>query len=113
MAQLDEAAPPVDEPESQLDAQVTLRDQRLAAVESVLRASGARRVLDLGCGPGALLERLLSDDYELIVGADVSVRALERASRRLKLDEMHEVQRRRITLLHSPLTYRDKRPGRF
>jgi 3' terminal RNA ribose 2'-O-methyltransferase Hen1 len=78
-------------------------------VLSVLKASGARRVLDLGCGAGALLERLIREDYELIVGADVSVRALEQAARRLKLEEMHDAQRQRIRLLHSPLTYTDKR----
>jgi dethiobiotin synthetase len=93
LAQLDEAAPPVEEPdepgrEEQLEERVSLRDQRLGTVQSVLKASGARRVLDLGCGPGALLERLLREDYEFIVGADVSVRALEQAARRLKLDEM-------------------------
>jgi 3' terminal RNA ribose 2'-O-methyltransferase Hen1 len=111
MARLDEAAPPADEPEpeSQPADRVTLREQRLAAVQSAIKASGARRVLDLGCGAGALLERLLTDGYELIVGADVSVRALEQAARRLKLDDMHDAQRNRITLLHSPLTYRDKR----
>jgi 3' terminal RNA ribose 2'-O-methyltransferase Hen1 len=70
-------------------------------------------VLDLGCGAGALLQRLLPDGYEEIVGADVSVRALEQAARRLKLDEMHDDQRRRVTLLHSPLTYRDKRLAGF
>jgi 3' terminal RNA ribose 2'-O-methyltransferase Hen1 len=114
LAQLDEAAPPVeelDEPgrEAQLEERVSLRDQRLGSVQSVLKASGARRVLDLGCGPGALLERLLREDYELIVGADVSIRALEQAARRLRLDGMHDAQRRRIQLWQSPLTYRDKR----
>jgi len=113
LARLDEDAPSVepDEPrQEQLgEERVSLRDQRLGAVETVLKESGARRVLDLGCGSGALLERLLRDGYEEIVGADVSVRALEQAARRLKLDEMHDDQRRRINLLHSPLTYRDKR----
>ncbi len=115
LAQLGEAAPSLDEAETETETEkqprehVSLRDQRLAAVESVVKASGARRVLDLGCGPGALLERLLSDDYELIVGADVSVRALELAARRLGLEDMHDAQRNRITLLHSPLTYRDTR----
>jgi 3' terminal RNA ribose 2'-O-methyltransferase Hen1 len=66
-------------------------------------------VLDLGCGAGGLLARVIRDDYELVVGADVSVRALEAAARRLKLDELHDAQRQRIKLLHSPLTYRDKR----
>jgi 3' terminal RNA ribose 2'-O-methyltransferase Hen1 len=114
LAQLDEAAPPVDDPdeaggEEQLEERVSLRDQRLGTVEAVLKTSGARSVLDLGCGAGALLQRLIGVDYERIVGVDVSVRALEQAARRLKLDAMHDAQRRRIELLHSPLTYRDKR----
>jgi 3' terminal RNA ribose 2'-O-methyltransferase Hen1 len=117
LARLEEDALSVelDEPEQEQlsDERVSLRDQRLGAVETALKDSGARRVLDLGCGPGALLERLLSDGYEEIVGVDVSVRALEQAARRLKLDEMHDGQRRRITLLHSPLTYRDKRLAGF
>ncbi|HEX3872878.1 MAG TPA: 3' terminal RNA ribose 2'-O-methyltransferase Hen1 [Solirubrobacteraceae bacterium] len=119
LAQLDDASPAADggadergpepEPEKKLEDRVSLRDLRLDAVQAVLRASGARRVLDLGCGAGALLGRLIADDYDLIVGADVSVRALEQAGRRLKLDDMHDAQRRRISLIHSPLTYRDKR----
>jgi 3' terminal RNA ribose 2'-O-methyltransferase Hen1 len=111
LARLDDAAPAPEDPdrEEQLEERVSLRDQRLGSVESVLKASGAKRVLDLGCGAGALLQRLVNDDYELVVGADVSVPALEQAARRLKLDEMHDERRRRIELLHSPLTYRDKR----
>lgn len=104
-----------DEParEEQLEERVSLRDQRLGAVQSVLRASGARRVLDLGCGPGALLQRLIHDGYELVVGVDVSAGALETAAKRLRLDEMHDAQRQRIALLQSPLTYRDKRLAGF
>jgi 3' terminal RNA ribose 2'-O-methyltransferase Hen1 len=118
LAQLDESMPPSEElfepgREEQLEERVSLRDQRLGTVQSVLRASGARRVLDLGCGAGALLERLIREDYELVVGVDVSVRALEQAARRLRLDGMHDAQRRRIALLHSPLTCRDKRLACF
>ena len=111
LAQLDEAAPPEDEParEEELEERVSPRDQRLGTVQAVLKASGARRVLDLGCGAGALLQRLLRDGYEEVVGVDVSVRALEAAHRRLRLDRLPEAQRRRVTLLQSPLTYRDKR----
>jgi 3' terminal RNA ribose 2'-O-methyltransferase Hen1 len=114
LARLDDAMPAVeDSDEETLERRVSLRDQRLDAVEAVLRDSGARRVLDLGCGAGALLERLIREDYELVVGTDVSVRALEQAARRLKLDEMHDAQRQRIDLIQSPLTYRDKRLAGF
>ena len=85
---------------------MSLRDQRLGTVQAVLQASGARRVLDLGCGPGALLERLVRDGYEQVTGVDVSARALEQAARRLRLDRRPDP---RVSLLHSPLTYRDKR----
>jgi 3' terminal RNA ribose 2'-O-methyltransferase Hen1 len=118
LAQLDEAAPTSEDSEQpdaeeQLEERFSLRDQRLGTVQSVLKASGARRVLDLGCGAGALLDRLIREDYELVVGVDVSVRSLELAARRLKLDSMHDAQRQRISLLHSPLTYRDKRLAGF
>ena len=115
LAQLDEAAAPADdeaagdEGEEALEERVSLRDQRLGTVESVLKASGARRVLDLGCGPGALLQRLVRAGYDEVVGVDVSARALEAAERRLKLDRMPDAQRARIKLLQSPLTYRDRR----
>ena len=90
-----------------------LRDQRLDAVVAALEESGARRVLDLGCGSGALLRRLLAGPYEKVVGVDVSVRALEGAARRLDLDTMHDAERARVELLQSPLTYRDRRLGGF
>jgi 3' terminal RNA ribose 2'-O-methyltransferase Hen1 len=87
-----------------------LRDLRLTAVLGVLRASGARRVLDLGCGDGRLLAGLLQDgQFEQIVGVDASAAALERAARRLRLAEMAPRQRARIGLLQGALTYSDRR----
>jgi 3' terminal RNA ribose 2'-O-methyltransferase Hen1 len=114
LAQLDEQAPSGEEAEEppredELEEKVSLRDQRLGSVQAVLKASGARRILDLGCGAGALLGPLMRDGYDELVGVDVSVRALEAAARRLKLDRLPDVQRARIKLLQSPLTYRDKR----
>ena len=98
-----------EDPEGALEERVLLRDQRLGTVRAALKASGARRVLDLGCGPGALLRLLVQDGYDEVVGVDVSSRALEIAARRLRLDELHDDRRDRIRLLQSPLTYRDKR----
>jgi 3' terminal RNA ribose 2'-O-methyltransferase Hen1 len=87
-----------------------LRDLRLTAVLGALRASGARRVLDLGCGDGRLLAGLLQDgQFEQIVGVDASTAALERAARRLRLAEMAPRQRARIGLLQGALTYSDRR----
>jgi 3' terminal RNA ribose 2'-O-methyltransferase Hen1 len=51
----------------------------------------------------------VADGYDEVVGADVSIRALEIAHRRLKLDLLSDERRARIRLLHSPLTYRDRR----
>ncbi|HLL79259.1 MAG TPA: methyltransferase domain-containing protein, partial [Ktedonobacteraceae bacterium] len=96
--------------EEKLEQPVSLHQQRLGAVMSVLRQVEARRVLDLGCGEGKLLKLLLQEkSIEKIVGMDVSYRALEIAQSRLKLDRLPARQKERITLLHGSLTYRDKR----
>jgi 2-polyprenyl-3-methyl-5-hydroxy-6-metoxy-1,4-benzoquinol methylase len=87
-----------------------LRDLRVAAVVRELTAAGARRVLDLGCGDGRLLAALLTDPrFEEITGVDASAAALDRAARRLHLDEMAPRQKQRIRLLLGALTYTDRR----
>ncbi|MDZ4659943.1 MAG: 3' terminal RNA ribose 2'-O-methyltransferase Hen1 [Bythopirellula sp.] len=87
----------------------TLHEQRLGAVLSAIRASGAQTVVDLGCGEGKLLRELLADkQFTNILGMDVSIRSLEIAHRRLKLDRLPSMQRDRIRLHHGALTYRDE-----
>ncbi|MEU6143914.1 3' terminal RNA ribose 2'-O-methyltransferase Hen1 [Streptomyces sp. NPDC047081] len=84
--------------------------QRRDAILAALQASGAARVLDLGCGQGQLVQALLKDvRYTEIVGVDVSMRALTIASRRLKLDRMGERQASRVKLFQSSLAYTDNR----
>ena len=96
--------------EAKVKEHVRLRDLRLTAVIGALKASGARRVLDLGCGDGRLLSGLLKDgQFEEIVGVDASAAILERAARRLSLAEMAPRQRQRIRLLQGALTYGDRR----
>ncbi|MEU1261695.1 3' terminal RNA ribose 2'-O-methyltransferase Hen1 [Streptomyces cellulosae] len=99
------------EPEAEDEEKPTsLAVQRREAILAVLRASGAARVLDLGCGQGQLVQALLKDPaFTEIVGVDVSMRALTIASRRLKLDRMGERQASRVTLLQGSLAYTDKR----
>ena len=107
---VDERAPGADDEEATVERTVSLNEQRLASVLAVLRGSGARRVIDLGCGEGRLLKLLLDDrQFEEIVGMDVSYRALEIASNRLRLERMPERQRQRIRLVHGSLMYRDSR----
>ncbi|MFG2731174.1 3' terminal RNA ribose 2'-O-methyltransferase Hen1 [Streptomyces canus] len=84
--------------------------QRREAILEALRAAGAARVLDLGCGQGQLVQALLKDPkFTEIVGVDVSVRALTIASRRLKLDRMGERMASRVQLFQGSLAYTDKR----
>ncbi|MFD8045235.1 3' terminal RNA ribose 2'-O-methyltransferase Hen1 [Streptomyces chartreusis] len=84
--------------------------QRRDAILAALKASGAARVLDLGCGQGQLVQALLKDPaFTEIVGVDVSMRALTIAGRRLKLDRMGERQASRVQLFQSSLAYTDSR----
>ena len=91
-----------------------MNEQRLETVTQTLLAAEAQRVLDLGCGEGRLLKRLLMEkQLTRLVGVDVSITALERAASRLKLDTMTERQRSRIELLQGSSTYRDSRFNGF
>ncbi|GEA80229.1 3' terminal RNA ribose 2'-O-methyltransferase Hen1 [Cellulomonas uda] len=94
-------------------ADVPLVRQRHEAVLAALRASDARTVVDLGCGEGAFVGRLLDEGYARVVGTDVSVRALTTAARRLHLDTMPERVRARVDLVQSSVTYTDARIAGF
>ena len=55
-------------------------DERLKYVAELIVKSGAKTVVDLGCGSGALLKRLLEQgQFEKIVGVDPSLSALSAA----------------------------------
>lgn len=101
---------PAAQAEEVLEKPLSLNEQRLGAVVAALRASGAKRVLDLGCGEGSLIRELLKEkQFERIVGMDVSVQSLQRAVRRLGYERMPPLQRERVELIHGSLMYRDKR----
>ncbi|WP_328536157.1 3' terminal RNA ribose 2'-O-methyltransferase Hen1 [Streptomyces sp. NBC_00344] len=87
-----------------------LAAQRREVIGRVLRAAGAGRVLDLGCGEGQLVHELLKDvRFTEITGVDVSMRALRIAARRLRLEQMGERRSERVKLLQGSLAYTDKR----
>ena len=95
------------EPETE---RLSLNQRRLGSVADALKDSGARRVLDIGCGEGRLLSLLFKEkQFEAIAGMDVSFYTLERARSRLRLDRMTERQRGRIDIFQGSLNYIDKR----
>lgn len=107
---LDESEEGRDLEEAKVEKPMRLNEQRIGSVMAVLKGSGARRVVDLGCGEGRLIAALLKEqDFEEIVGLDVSYRALDMAQKRLRLDQLAPVQRERVRLIHGSLMYRDRR----
>ncbi|MFN3202950.1 MAG: 3' terminal RNA ribose 2'-O-methyltransferase Hen1 [Bradymonadia bacterium] len=103
----DETAPPTKPLEP---ARLSLNDIRLDTVAQAVEASGARTVADLGCGEGKLIKRLLKlSALQHIIGIDVSTLALERAHRRLRVDQLSERQKRRLRLVQGSAVYRDRR----
>jgi 3' terminal RNA ribose 2'-O-methyltransferase Hen1 len=100
--------------EEAMESAISLNEQRLGSVLAALKASGASRVLDLGCGEGRLLQALLKEkQFAEIAGMDVSHRALEIAHDRLRYNRLPPVQKARLRLLHGSLIYRDARLAGF
>ncbi len=100
--------------EEDVESHLGLGERRMRTVVEVLKGHGARRVLDLGCGEGRLIQEMLVDkSFEEVVGMDVSHRALEVARARLKLDQLPPRVRSRVRLLHGSVVYRDERLAGF
>lgn len=103
-----------DQEEEAVEERANLNTRRLAAVVDALKAAAAHRVVDLGCGEGRLVRALLADrDFTEVAGVDVSQRALQRAAQAMHLDRMADLQRARVKLFQSSLTYRDRRLAGF
>ena len=111
----DAIEPAADEEVMQPEAsRVPLSTERHDAVMAVLLELRATSVIDLGCGPGQFLERLVKNrSFTRVAGCDVSMRALQQAARRLRLDRMSERESSRIELLQGALTYEDPRFAGF
>ena len=89
---------------------VPLSAERHEAVYRALLDLTAASVIDLGCGPGQFLDRLVKTPaFTRVAGCDVSARSLRHAARRLRLDRMSERQSARVALFQGALTYEDPR----
>jgi 3' terminal RNA ribose 2'-O-methyltransferase Hen1 len=98
------------EEEAAVEKPISLKQQRLNAVDAALKENGAKRVIDLGCGQGTLLRILVKESFfEQITGVDVSYRALEVAQERLDRLHLAPNQSNRLQLIQGALTYQDKR----
>lgn len=80
-----------------------LHEQRLETVRRIVRESGASSVLDLGCGDGDLLVRLVSEPrIERIVGVDLCSASLDRL--RTRLNALKEKATARVDLVLGSMT---------
>ena len=97
-------------PSKDKEVAIRLHQLRLNKALESIQKTGAKSVLDLGCGAGKLLKMLLQNpQFKRILGMDVSYRSLLIAKKRLKIDQMSEAQQQRIELIHGSLLYRDER----
>ena len=96
--------------EAAIEKPLSLNQQRLEKVADTLQAYNVSRVIDLGCGEGKLIKRLLQNkSMQTITGVDVAYRELEIAKKRLKLDNLPFHQQDKVKLIQGSLIYRDKR----
>lgn len=96
--------------EVQIEERIGLNEIRLNKTVEVIKQSVAKRVLDLGCGEGKLLRKLMAEkQFEEIVGVDVSHQSLKIAQQRLHYDRLPDRQKERLKFFQGSLCYRDKR----
>ena len=95
--------------ESAVERKISLHEQRLDRVTEVIASVQANSVIDLGCGEGKLLRRLLHQTrIPKISGMDVSSRVLEIAHERMERIPPFKRQGR-VEIFLGSLVYRDSR----
>ncbi|WP_028510240.1 3' terminal RNA ribose 2'-O-methyltransferase Hen1 [Ruminococcus sp. NK3A76] len=97
-------------PEKEKKEFTPLNTLRMEAVKNAVHDSGAKSVIDLGCGECKLTSMLLTErQITKVTACDVSIGTLEKASQRMHLDRMSPYLRDKLTLMQASLTYRDER----
>jgi 3' terminal RNA ribose 2'-O-methyltransferase Hen1 len=104
-----EETPDRETSEDIIEKPISLNQQRMETVVAALKAHGAHRIVDLGCGEGKLLKLLLKEpSFQEILGMDVTYKSLEFAQERV-LDKLPTHQKGRLQLIQGSLNYRDAR----
>lgn len=89
---------------------VSLHDQRHQRLVEIITEWRPRSVLDVGCGEGKLLGKLIPiRGIDRLVGMDVAYYEVEKAIRRLRLEDAGPRMRERVQVFHGSLMYRDVR----
>lgn len=104
--------PDIDETDAaeEKETRTPLNAIRMEAVKKAVLASGANSVIDLGCGECRLTALLLNEtQIKKVTACDVSVRTLEKAAQRLRLEQMADYKKNKLTLMQASVTYKDKR----
>ncbi|MBA2368187.1 MAG: 3' terminal RNA ribose 2'-O-methyltransferase Hen1 [Candidatus Protochlamydia sp.] len=92
------------------ERKIRLHDMRLETIVEELKSLGVNSVIDMGCGSGKLLKRLMKiKSLQKIAGMDVCLTELQRAKTSLRLDELSEEKQPRVQLFLGSLMYRDSR----
>lgn len=92
------------------EKKLSLHQQRHERVLEVIKSFKPKSVLDLGCGEGHLLKKLMPvQGIDRILGMDVSWFEVEKAIRRLRLEDAAPALRERVQVIHGSLMYRDDR----
>lgn len=102
------ATPPA---EAAVEKQLSLSKQRVQTACAELVLGGARTVVDLGCGEGALLAALLTETpgIERVIAADATMRSLQRAQRRTR--KVAERSKAALEFIQSAVGFKDARLG--
>lgn len=82
---------------------ISLHEERLDHALAVLKATGARRILDLGCGSGMLLYQLMAEpQFDQVVGIEKSATCLAHA--RFTLSRYLNTATPKLRLIHASYT---------
>jgi len=96
--------------EERIEKSIGLNQQRIDTVIAEIKSIGGTRFIDMGCGEGKLLKRILPESrFTEITGMDVSSRYLSKAEYYLQIDRLPENQRRKLKLFQGSLLYLDQR----